>query len=328
MISNPEGFWFFLLLVPVGLTAWRKYSAGFKDLKKIGGKWREEPLHTVFLVKWFFSTLTIFIFVVFCVLAISDFSWGHVAVKDERRGLDIAILLDVSRSMLSRDTDPTRLEKSFEIIRGAIDIYPESRYSLVLFKGEAYTFVPTTEDSLYIKDVLASISPGILTAPGTDIEAGLKTALASFPEGVESSKVILLLSDGEKLTGDTDDAVKRVAAAGVPVIAVGFGDPDGTLIELPNGSVVKTAGGENVISRLNEEELKGIAEFTRGTYIHADSPFLMKEIEKELLRMGREKTETDFQFEIRNRYRLFLAIALISLCFHLGIRILRWKRVF
>jgi len=325
---TPYGVWLFLLLVPVGLIIWRRYKNGRRDLMRIAGFWREEALGNLFLVKWFFSSLTFVCFIIFSTLAVLGVAWGKTPVKDDRQGLDIGFVLDISRSMLCADIQPTRLDRSLESIGILMDSFPESRFSIILFKGEAFKFSPATEDHQYLKANLQYINTGILTAAGTNVEKGLITALGSFPPGEETTQVIILYSDGESLEGDPETAARDAAELGIPVITVGVGTDEGGMISLADGSFVKNSRGEQVITRLVEEDLQRIASVSGGAYFRGDDMLMMQEVKKLLNDMRSPKSETDFRYEPKNRFRLFILLALVSLLFNQGIRVLKWKDLF
>ena len=153
-------------------------------------------------------------------------------------------------------------------------------------------------------------------------------ALDSFPPWEETNQVIVLFSDGESLEGDSEAASKLAAAKGVPVLTVGIGTEEGGRILLADGTIVKNSRGEQVVTRLSEETLQRIAILSGGAYLRGDNVLMMPELRNMLNDMNSPRSETDFRYEPKNRFRLFIFLALVSLMFNQGIRILRWKDLF
>jgi Ca-activated chloride channel family protein len=327
-MTGISGAWLFLLLIPAGLIMWRRFATGRRDLLRIAGYWREDELGNLFLVKWFFSSLTFAFFIIFGTLAVLGVAWGKTPIKEDRQGLDIGFVVDISRSMLCTDVEPNRLGMAIEAMGILMDSFPQSRFSVILFKGDAYKFSPATEDWILLKENLKYISPGILTAPGTNVEKGLLTALTSFPPGEEKNQVLVLFSDGEALEGDSENAWRQAVLQGIPVVTVGLGTEEGGEIVLADGRIVKNSKGEKVITRLSETELERIAEETGGAYFRGEGVLMMQELKSYLEELSSPKSETDFRYEPKNRFRLFILLALISLAINQGIRILKWKELF
>lgn len=328
MISHPEELFFLLILIPVFLILWRRYTTGKKSLRKIAGVWRADKLENVFTVKWFFSTLTFLIFCACLILAYAGISWGRIPQREEREGVDIVLLIDVSRSMLCRDVSSNRLNRSLEISRGIIESHKDSRIALCVFKGDAITLVPATEDRTILYDYLEVLSTGVITSPGSDLEKGVNHSVQALPGGEEVNQAIILFSDGEQLSGDGESAARQAGIAGIPVIALGIGTEQGGYIPLADGSFVKNDEGERVITVLTEKRLMRIAELSGGYYFSGENPSLLKEISGILRKMSSPKTEIDFRFTRKERYRFFMFLALAALSIHLIIRILRWKDTF
>ena len=317
-----------LLLIPVLFIFWRRYNVGKRVLTKISGAWRAEHLGNVFTVKWFFSALTFLLFCVFMILAFTGFSWGRVPQKDERAGIDLVFLFDVSRSMLCRDIPENRLIRSVEISGGIIDSLQQSRIALCAYKGDAITLVPSTEDRTVLHDYLEILSTGVMTSPGSNTEQGLDHGIGAFSKGEEVNQVIILFTDGEELSGKGVNAAERAAAEGIPIIAVGTGTEQGGAIHLSDGSYVINSSGEKVITALNKDGLMRIAEISGGYYFSIESPVILQDISEVLQKIRSPKTENDFQFVKKERYRFFLLLALGSLGINLCIRIIRWKDAF
>ncbi|MCF7928519.1 MAG: VWA domain-containing protein [Spirochaetales bacterium] len=324
-LQYPRALYLLLLILPVVLIFFLNYRRGLRDLSLLAGKERSRTVQAVFLVKWFFRLLVLTLFIAAMSLALAGVQWGKRSVPENRRGYELIFAVDISRSMLAEDISPSRLERSGELIRRLIDTFPGSRYALVAFKGEAVTLVPAGENSEALLGFLDLLAPALLTAPGTNLEAGLREACDAFVSKDLRFRTVVLFSDGESLSGDLAAAAGAVQEAGAKVIAVGTGTKSGARIPLSDGRFVLDEAGNPVISRLDEQALSRVAEMTGGSYYSVDKPGLIEQVEEGL----RSKVERNIREGIRiedvNRYRFFLVIGLGMFMIYMIIRIFRWR---
>ena len=199
--GSPGTLWALLALLPIMLIQLRAYFKGRKDLAVLGRHWDRDAVQTLFLVKWFFLVLTFDLFVALSIFALSDITWGERPVEEDRDNLDVVVALDISRSMLADDVEPSRLSQSLAVIRSASRQLPAARFGLIVFKGDAVLLLPLTEDLNALEAVLDGVSPQLVSTPGTDLERGLAKAMDAFPAGTNAHRAILLISDGESLSG-------------------------------------------------------------------------------------------------------------------------------
>jgi len=328
MIAFPAGLWYLLILVPALVILWQRYLSGSRDLRALGGAWRSERLRSVYVVKSFFSGLTFVFFCVFTILALSGISWGRYPVSDRYLGSDVAIAIDVSRSMLAQDVYPSRLSRTAGVIQGLLDRAKRSRFSVVVFKGIGVQVIPLTEDTDVISSFLRSIGPGVLSSPGTDIEKGIDAALDSLALRDADKKMILLFTDGGALSGTAEAAARRAAARSIPVYAIAAGSAAGAPIPLGEGKFVVDRNGDRVISRVNDSLLERIASTSGGEMLPLDDPLLLTKLTAIVNRPGGGAGDVEFRFEPRDQYRSFLALALLCLAMFVGVRVVRWRDTF
>jgi Ca-activated chloride channel family protein len=326
-IANPSAFWLFGLLAVLGLISVRGYLLGKRDLAKLVGAWRGFRFQNVYLVKTFFSRLFFLLFFVFAVFALADVRWGEKLVADERRGFDVAIAVDVSRSMLATDIEPTRLEAAVFQLRRFIDQPRDARFSVVAFKGEAHALLPMTDDVDSVKLVVGSLSPDMLTSGGSNLQKGLEAALDAFVDGGRYRSV-LLLSDGESLSGKPAQAAREAARMGIPIFAAAVGTESGSRIVLPDGSAVRDKRGREVISRLDWNTLETVSSLTGGkTCSLSELSGVWEDLLPVLKGMNKEQPAEGLRLVKRERTRLFLLLGIGALLAVLMIRSLRWKDV-
>lgn len=257
-----------LVLFYLALLFWKKQVR-----KRMG----DERLVTI-LTAEYSSRLSALKFVILMVA----FAFGVIAVMNprkpgkeastNRKGIDVAIALDVSKSMLATDIAPSRLERAKQFISRLISSMPNDRFALVLFAGQAYLQMPLTTDHGAAGLFVSSASPAAIPQQGTVISDALKRSASVFPATDNKYKTVILISDGEDHDADALRSAKELAEQGVMINTVGIGSAEGTTIIDPStGEIKKDENGNPVISKLNEEILTGIARSTNGIYTKLES---------------------------------------------------------
>jgi Ca-activated chloride channel family protein len=204
-------------------------------------------------------------------------------------GIDIALCLDISGSMLAQDFTPNRMEAAKKVASDFIDSRPTDRIGLVIFSGESFTMCPLTTDRSVLKTQLYSVESGLLE-DGTAIGSGLATSVERLRSSQSKSKVIILLTDGENNGGliDPNTAKEIAKSMGVRVYTVGVGTEG--FAPMP----VQTAGGI-VMQRekvsIDEKLLTQIANETGGRYFRAIDNESLSSIYKEIDQLEKSKIE-------------------------------------
>ena len=198
-------------------------------------------------------------------VALARPQWGSRWEEVTRRGIDILLAVDTSRSMLAPDVAPNRLERAKLGIYDFVQKLEGDRVGLMPFAGQAFLLCPLTMDYGAFGESLQAVNTAIVPEGGTDIALAIETAERAFEKGA-NHKILVLITDGEDLEGEAIEAAKSAAENGVTIHTVGVGTPNGELIPLGGAGFVKDAGGEAVKSRLDEVALGEIAEFTGGVY--------------------------------------------------------------
>ncbi|MBL7766161.1 MAG: VWA domain-containing protein [Chitinophagaceae bacterium] len=202
------------------------------------------------------------------IIGLANLQSGARSEKIERKGIDVMIALDVSKSMLAKDAAPDRLEKSKRFIYKLLEKISNNRVGLILFAGKAYTSVPLTIDLSAFKMNLETATPDAVPTQGTVLAEAVNMARAAFNTKDTKYKSILLISDGEDHDEDALDAVKQAVQEGIMIHTVGVGSAEGSPIFDPETGSNKTdQEGQEVISKLNEKELQDIASAGQGNYL-------------------------------------------------------------
>lgn len=259
------------------------------------------------------------------VLVLVAFASGIVALanlrspkgmeKVSRNGIDIMIALDVSKSMLAQDIKPNRLERAKQALAKLIDRLNNDRVGIVVFAGRAYLQMPLTGDHGAAKMYLASASTDVVPTQGTVIADALKMCDASFNAKEKKYKAVILISDGEDHDEGALSTASKMADEGIVINTVGIGSPQGsTIIDELTGQEKKDANGNTVVTRLNEEELKKIAEKGKGSYqLFANTDDLVNKLDAELGSMDQRTVTEDSLVNYKNYFPYFLLLALVLL---------------
>jgi Ca-activated chloride channel family protein len=189
-----------------------------------------------------------------------------------RSGIDVMVVLDVSKSMLATDIKPSRLEKAKQLLSKLLDKLQNDRIGIVVFAGRAYMQMPLTIDHGAAKMYIQDASPDVVPTQGTVIADALQMANAAFNAKEKKYKTILLISDGEDHDPNAAKVAQTLAQNGVVINTVGIGSPEGTtIIDPETKEIKKDAQGQTVISKLNEAELQQLSTATNGIYLRLDN---------------------------------------------------------
>lgn len=310
--ADIQYLWLLLLvpLFPVAYAIFRKMRR--RRMEKLGDKALMERL----MPSWsrsrgwwqvsFFS-----LGFAFFVIGLSRPLIGAKLKEHETKGAEVVIALDVSNSMLAQDYSPNRLERAKLAIARIVDKLRDDRIGLVVFAGGAYVQLPVTTDYVSAKMFLNSISTESVPVQGTALGEAINTSARSFSAQSEKSRAIIVITDGENHEDDSVGAARNAAEMGIRVFTIGVGSPEGKPIPLKEGGLLKDRNGEIVVTRLDEDILKQVAEVGGGAYVRAgNSEFGLNPIIDEIRKMESEKFNSIVFEEYDEQYMYFFAIAL------------------
>lgn len=202
-------------------------------------------------------------------------TWGVRTDVVETQGASVFVLLDVSNSMAAEDISPSRLARAKLGVQDLLAGIAGNEVGLITFAGTAFVYFPLTTDVNSAQSFLNYVSTDTITRQGTAVGAAIQLALDSFDEAQATEKVIVLFSDGEDHTPETDEAIAAAVEAGVTVHVIGYGTESGGSIPIRDSGGLVVGNkldrtGNIIITRLDETELKRIADRTGGVYQRID----------------------------------------------------------
>ncbi len=249
------------------------------------------------------------------IVALARPQYGMKEQSVKRSGIEVMIALDVSNSMLAQDVQPNRLERSKQLFSKLVDGMVNDKVGLVVFAGDAYTQIPITCDYVSAKMFLSNVTPSLVPRQGTAIGTALDIAIKSFGMESEAARAIILITDGENHEDDAVGAAKLAKEKGISVYVVGIGKPEGSPIPIEGTmSFHKDKDGNVVVSKLNEEMCRRIAQAGNGIYLRADNTnTALRVLTKELDGLAKSEIETTVYADYNEQYQSFVWIALLLL---------------
>jgi Ca-activated chloride channel family protein len=236
-----------------------------------------------------------------------------------QEGVDLFIAIDVSLSMKAEDLKPNRLERAKLEIRNLIARLAGDRLGLIVFAGEAYTQFPLTTDYSAANLFLDVVDVDAVPLPGTNIGAAIERAMESFDPKEQTTKVLVIITDGENTEGDAIEASEEAARNGVMLYTIGMGSPDGVPIPAYDASGRQTdfkrdKMGQVVVSKLDEVALEKIAAIGNGKYFRGTSAQdELNEIYKNISALQKKEFGVKQFTDYEDRFQWFLLPAFLLL---------------
>ncbi len=329
--AAPQLFW--LLLVPAAWLAWelthRRRAAANPRPKILRA---EAGSHSLTLSAfnpsassaarprfWLCAGLAL------CVAALARPQWGRIEEPVFDQSREILLAVDLSRSMLTPDVKPSRLERGKLLIQSLLEKLKGERVGLVVFSGTAFLQSPLSADYEILREFLPALGPDFLPEGGTHYGALLDTALQAFGASGSADRFLVILSDGEATDEDWKSKIEELKKKSIRVLGLGVGTAAGAMIPDGTGQFVKDERGAVVLSKLEPGTLQELARATNGTYRDASAWVDLAGLVNETIETGRKG-----QFVEKNTVRLVerfqwpLAFGLwclfVSFCYEFPVR--------
>jgi len=266
-------------------------------------------------INWHWSSLLryipdfyFFLFLLFVLIALARPQRTQERIDQYSEGIDIMLVLDTSGSMELKDFSPNRLEAAKEVALKFIQGRMHDRIGLVVFAGDAYSLAPLTTDYDLLRENLESVKLGMISNDGTAIGNALAVAINRMRESTVKSKVCILISDGENTGGNLDPEIAAKLAYGfnIKIYTIGIGR-DGRVpyATEPNGTV------NYIETRLDESNLRDIANTANGTFYRAENKNTLQEIFRRINRLEKAEIKESHYRDTKDHYPIYLIWALI-----------------
>ncbi|MFV5696847.1 VWA domain-containing protein [Flavobacterium sp. ZT3R17] len=236
----------------------------------------------------------------------------------KREGIDIVFAMDVSKSMLAEDVAPNRLDKSKQIVSQIINQLGSDRIGIVAYAGSAFPVLPITTDYGVAKMFLQSMNPGMVSSQGTSLDEAIKLSSTYFDDKSKTSKLLILISDGEDHSEGAESAAEEANKLGMKIITIGVGTEKGGTIPLKKNGIVESFQRDNnnqvVITKLNKASLEAIAKATKGGYVNGNNTKeVLEYIKNALDKIQKTEFEATEMADFQSQFQWFLGFAFVFL---------------
>ena len=240
---------------------------------------------------------------------------GTKISQEKRTGIETIIALDISNSMRAEDIVPSRLDRSKMMVENLVDHFTNDKIGLIVFAGDAFVQLPITSDYVSAKMFLSSIDPSMMATQGTDIAAAIDMAMNSFTQEEGIGKAIIVITDGENHESGALEAAEAAKKKGMRVYVLGVGSAQGAPIPIPGtGDYMKDNTGNTVMSALNEDMCRQVAQAGGGAYIHVENnSAAQQQLDNELDKLSKKETSTTVYSDFDEQFQAFGILALLLL---------------
>lgn len=239
---------------------------------------------------------------------------GTKISQEKRKGIEVIISLDISNSMRAEDVVPSRLDKSKMLVENMVDNFTNDKVGLVVFAGDAFIQLPITTDYVSAKMFLQNTDPSLIATQGTDLAGAIELSSKSFTQQDKVGRAILIITDGEDHEGGAIEAAEKARKNGIRVFVLGVGSTKGAPVPDGNGGYMKDNSGQEVISALNEEMCKQVAQAGGGAYIHVDNTSLaQRQLNDELTKLQKDDISSVVYSEYDEQFQAVGILVLILL---------------
>lgn len=241
--------------------------------------------------------------------------YGKHISHEKRTGIETIIAMDISNSMLAEDVVPSRLERAKMMVENLVDNFTNDKIGLIVFAGDAFVQLPITSDYVSAKMFLSSIDPSTMMAQGTDIAAAINMAMHSFTQQEKIGKAIIVITDGEDHEGGALEAAQEARERGMRVYVLGVGSTKGSPIPIAGtNDYLHDNAGNTVMSALNEQMCREVAQAGGGAYIHVENNSnAQRALDEELDKLEKNETDSTIYSDYDEQFQAVGILALLLL---------------
>ena len=319
MELDEKKYLYLLLLIPILLAIFlynlywkRKKQREFGDLELVK---KLSPERSSF--KHVLKTIFVLLALAALVMGLVNPKIGTKTETVKREGIDIVFAVDVSKSMLCEDVVPSRLEKSKQVVSQLINQLAGDRIGIVAYAGSAFPVLPITSDYSAAKMFLQSMNPDMVSSQGTSLDEAIEMSAGYFGDDKQTSKMIILISDGEDHSDGAETAAEEAKKLGIKIITVGIGTEKGGPIPLKQNGMVREfqrdQDGAVVVTKLNAESLMTISKDSKGYVSGNETREVVEFVKKALDTIEKTEFETQQFTDYNSQFQWFLGIAFVLL---------------
>ena len=319
MYQLEEDFWFWLLLLIIGMLAVFLWTVAWK--RKAKNKFASKNLLKILspeqsIFKQILKHIVLSLAIVSLIIALVNPKIGTKLETVKREGVDIVFAIDVSKSMLAEDVAPNRLEKAKQLTSQIIKKLVSDRVGIIAYAGKAFPQLPITTDYASARMFLQNMNTDMLSSQGTAIDEAIQLSRTYYNDEEQTNRVLIIISDGEDHNNLSNDVAEAAADEGIKIYTIGVGTEKGGPIPIKRNGVVlkyKKDSSENmVITKLNSKTLIEISGIGNGVYINGkNTSEVTEKITTILSSLDKKEFEAKEFSEYKDQFQWFLGIALL-----------------
>jgi len=319
MYQLEEDFWFWLLLLIIGMLAVFLWTVAWK--RKAKNKFASKNLLKILspeqsIFKQILKHIVLSLAIVSLIIALVNPKIGTKLETVKREGVDIVFAIDVSKSMLAEDVAPNRLEKAKQLTSQIIKKLVSDRVGIIAYAGKAFPQLPITTDYASARMFLQNMNTDMLSSQGTAIDEAIQLSRTYYNDEEQTNRVLIIISDGEDHNNLSNDVAEAAAEEGIKIYTIGVGTEKGGPIPIKRNGVVlkyKKDSSENmVITKLNSKTLIEISSIGNGVYINGkNTSEVTEKITTILSSLDKKEFEAKEFSEYKDQFQWFLGIALL-----------------
>ena len=253
------------------------------------------------------------------ILMVARPQMGSKSSHGNRQATETIICFYISNSMLAEDVAPSRLDKSKMLVENLVDKFTNDKIGLIVFAGDAFVQLPITSDYVSAKMFLQNTTPALIQTQGTNFAAAIDLATKSFTQQDHVGRAIIVITDGENHEPGAEDAVKAAKNKGINVFILGIGSTKGAPIPMGDGSYLKDRTGNTVMTALNEQMCRQLAQAGSGQYIHVDNTSDAEQaLNDDLSKLQKGETDTVIYSEYDEQFQavgiLVILLVILDIC--------------
>jgi Ca-activated chloride channel family protein len=307
-----------ILVVALGLFLWRVVWQKSVQKKFFSKRALDRLGPNQSLIKSWIKFVVWALCIAALIIALVNPKLGTKIETVTRQGVDVVFAVDVSKSMLAEDVAPNRLEKSKQLVTQIINNLVGDRVGVIGYAGSAFPQVPITTDFASAKLFLNNMNTDMVSSQGTAINEAINLSKTYYNDQEQTNRVLFIVSDGEDHQEQDQDAVAAAVASGIQIYTIGVGSSAGAPIPIKRNGILqyykRDQDNNQVITKLNAQNLQNIAEWGQGKYIDGtQTKEVVAQVQDILNAMDKTEFEAKQFTDFKDQFQWFLVLALVLL---------------